>query len=325
MLLCVFALAMVAPCRGQAPAQPAEPAGGPRIVCAEPTYNFGEMDESNTVEHGYIISNAGDATLNITNVRAGCGCTVASLRDTAVSPGSQTVVTVRFSLRGRRGSQNKSVTVRSNDPLTPSLPLWFSGTSTVEIGVSPALVDFGSILPDKAATQEVHLISRWPGVVITNLSCDSTQFAVRPFDSTNRLGKGFWVSVVPPLIAGQSRATIRVSTDHPRQPEFTVPIVAFITPEARVMPQQIIVQRSVPSAPMQTIVIFPGTVAEYRVLKVEPPLPDVEFTLRETARGTFRIDVQRLVPSADLDGKAFRIFTDLPTLKEITVPVRVLP
>ena len=46
----------------------------PKIVCDEPSYDFGERDNNGFVEHNYVVRNAGTLS-EIREVRASCGCT----------------------------------------------------------------------------------------------------------------------------------------------------------------------------------------------------------------------------------------------------------
>ena len=327
-LLCLCALLIPLQCLAQGAAAPAAPVApltnAPRLVCEQSTFEFGELDESAVVEHEFVLRNAGTAPLNITSVRAACGCTVASLQDPIVQPGTQTVIKARLSLQARRGHQSKSIYVQSNDPLMPYLSLWMNGTVTVELALDPTFANFGSIAPDTNMTREVRLVSRRPGVTITNVTCDVPQFAVSVFGEPERKGQGFEIRTVPPLGSGQTRATVTVCTDHPeRREQLRIAVVAFVAPEVRVLPQEIILLRSQPAPAARTIVLYPGTVRQYQVLKVENPFATAPHTIQQTAPGVYRIDITNLTPSDELQGKALRIFTDLPKMREIVVPIKV--
>jgi hypothetical protein len=44
---------------------------GPRILIEETVYDFGEVYEGTTVDHGFTVKNTGSAVLNISQVRPG--------------------------------------------------------------------------------------------------------------------------------------------------------------------------------------------------------------------------------------------------------------
>ena len=44
---------------------------GPVMVLKEQTFDFGEVEEGEVIEHAFQVLNQGDRTLNITKVKAG--------------------------------------------------------------------------------------------------------------------------------------------------------------------------------------------------------------------------------------------------------------
>jgi hypothetical protein len=59
----------------------------PRILCEEPTFDFGSRDASETVDHTFVLRNTGTADLEIKSVQPACGCTTAELEKKTVPPG----------------------------------------------------------------------------------------------------------------------------------------------------------------------------------------------------------------------------------------------
>jgi hypothetical protein len=50
----------------------------------------------------------------ISNVKGSCGCTVADFPKKPIRPGEENKITVRFDSEGKRGLQNKTLTVAAN-------------------------------------------------------------------------------------------------------------------------------------------------------------------------------------------------------------------
>jgi len=98
---------------------------GPKISPIETNYNFGDIIEGATVSHEFMISNSGDDALQITNVRASCGCTAAKPEKNKLNPGEATFIKVDFNSSGRKGLQKKYVYIFSNDVDQPRLRLEF--------------------------------------------------------------------------------------------------------------------------------------------------------------------------------------------------------
>ena len=132
----------------------------PKIVCAEPTYHFGEMENAKDVEHTFILKNEGDLSLEIRQVRPSCGCTVANISQKTIPPGGQAEVITRLSLRGRQGPQHKTISVESNDPKQTTLVLSLEGTAIEEMRVQPNRLFFGRITANSSVTGMVEIAVR---------------------------------------------------------------------------------------------------------------------------------------------------------------------
>jgi hypothetical protein len=90
-------------------------------------FDFGTINEGEKVEHVFKLSNNGKRDLLIRNVKASCGCTAVKHENT-VKPGETTDISVVFNSRGKRGRQNKSITITTNDPKNPTIVLRVMGT-----------------------------------------------------------------------------------------------------------------------------------------------------------------------------------------------------
>ncbi len=98
----------------------------PKISIEKNTYDFGDIDEGIVVKHNYTIKNAGDALLEITKIRASCGCTAANPVKDKLEPGESTTMEVQFNTFRREGKQKKHVYIFSNDPDNPQYRVTFT-------------------------------------------------------------------------------------------------------------------------------------------------------------------------------------------------------
>src|SRR5690606_3865160 len=88
------------------------------------SYDFGTIQEGETVEHEFKFKNTGTGPLIINDAQASCGCTVPEYPKEPVAPGQEGVIKVIFNSEGRFGKQNKVITITSNaDPSTTELYL----------------------------------------------------------------------------------------------------------------------------------------------------------------------------------------------------------
>lgn len=99
----------------------------PKISVTEKEYNFGQVEEGNTVTHDFIITNNGGEKLEIKSVSASCGCTAAKPEKNVIAGGESVKLNVKFNSEGRRGPQKKYIYVKSNDPEKGELRLLLSG------------------------------------------------------------------------------------------------------------------------------------------------------------------------------------------------------
>jgi hypothetical protein len=99
---------------------------GPKISFNAINHDFGTIAENSIVSYDYIVANKGTDTLNITDVRPGCGCTAAKPEKNIIMPGDSTMIHIEFNSIGRSGSQHKYIYVFSNDKENPEIRLTFS-------------------------------------------------------------------------------------------------------------------------------------------------------------------------------------------------------
>jgi hypothetical protein len=143
-LVTVVLIAGSLPAPGQLPPSAAKPNGdGPRIKFSDTVFDFGKIKSSEPVRHEYIVTNVGNAVLDIVAVQPGCpGCTTALPWDRQIEPGKTGKIPIQFNPQSFSGTVSKSVTVTCNDPTQPSQMLQFRATVWQPIDVQPAYLYF---------------------------------------------------------------------------------------------------------------------------------------------------------------------------------------
>lgn len=104
-----------------------------KISFAKKKHDFGTIRQGEVVKTDFVFTNTGRGKLNIRATKANCGCTVSQPDEDTIKAGNSSKVTVTFNSQGRRGKQQKTITVFSNDPTNPTQQL----TITAEVK-SPA-------------------------------------------------------------------------------------------------------------------------------------------------------------------------------------------
>ena len=102
-------------------------AGGPKLVCDAPAYQFGRVDQSAVVTNVFVIRNEGDTTFVAGMPRATCGCTKVRLNKRMIGPGETAELTAVFTAARRSGEQKKTIYLPSSDSETPSAVFYMQG------------------------------------------------------------------------------------------------------------------------------------------------------------------------------------------------------
>ena len=99
---------------------PDELANAPVISFNAESHDFGNIKEGDQVEYTFMIKNEGKRDLILRNVKTSCGCTVVTPEKKVIGPGETVPLKVAFNSQGKRGRQNKAITVITNDPRNPT-------------------------------------------------------------------------------------------------------------------------------------------------------------------------------------------------------------
>lgn len=105
---------------------PAQLASAPVAQFNTLNFDFGDMKDGDKKEYTFNLTNSGKSDLQIRNVRSSCGCAAVAPSKKMVAPGETVPIKVTFDSRGKRGRQNKSITVITNDPKNPTSTLRIS-------------------------------------------------------------------------------------------------------------------------------------------------------------------------------------------------------
>lgn len=296
----------------------------PKLVCDAPEFDFGTQDNAQTVEHTFVLRNAGDLTLEIANARPGCGCTVASISQRSVPPGGESRITTRLSLAGRNGAQHKTITVESNDPTQPQYTLVLKGVAGAAITVQPPQLIQGQALAGTQPTSQVEITSMGTPFQVSSVEANSDQFTARVETIQTGLVYRLYVAPVAPLAAGQLNASIIIRTDHPQRPVIEVPVAYVAMGQMVVAPREIVFSAPSQDAVSRSLLVRSGNGAPFQLTAVEPPRPDVGVSIESLGGNGYRVTLTNLVANAELSGTIVKIRSDIAGAPEMDVPVRVL-
>ncbi|MBL4655755.1 MAG: DUF1573 domain-containing protein [Bacteroidia bacterium] len=86
----------------------------PEISFENVTHDFGKIIQGEKVSYTYKFTNTGDADLIISKADGSCGCTLPKWPKEPIPPGEDGVIEVIFNSEGKKGIQNKRITLVMN-------------------------------------------------------------------------------------------------------------------------------------------------------------------------------------------------------------------
>lgn len=94
----------------------ANEANGTTIAFDTTSYDFGDIKEGDVVETVFTFTNTGDKPLIIQSAVGSCGCTVPEKPEEPIAAGQKGEIKVQFNSAGKKGVNNKTVTLQTNTP-----------------------------------------------------------------------------------------------------------------------------------------------------------------------------------------------------------------
>jgi len=296
----------------------------PHLICDESEYCFGTLSNTNEARRTFVLANEGEANLNIYNVRTDCGCTLVRLENKIIHPGEQITVQVRLVLKGRAGHQHKRVTITSNDHDQPLLTLSLIGEAVAEVEVKPDRIYWGNLRSDaeEVKTVDIRFDESAPGH-ITGAGVMSPGFAVDL--ETNKSGLTYRLRIrsIPPLVFGRFATNVWITTDAPRYPQLTIPMLGRVVGDIYTVPDELWLASTTTQSISRSLMVQSSRKQNFKIVRVDPPLTNMEVTIRSTLFRGYRIELRNLRPRPELDGRTLTIATDCATMPELTVPFRI--
>ena len=115
------------------PVTPESAAKIPRLVLENRMHDFGKIKEGEVLKTRFMLKNDGKSDLNIRKTHNNCSCTTTTMSKQDIKPGESVEMEVVFDTKGRRGNQQKSITIYSNDPVAPVQRIILKASVQVEL------------------------------------------------------------------------------------------------------------------------------------------------------------------------------------------------
>ncbi|MES1245011.1 MAG: DUF1573 domain-containing protein [Acidobacteriota bacterium] len=224
----------------------AQGTGTPKAVATEPIKDIGVVAKGEKAAYDFAIRNEGDAPLQVQEVRAACGCTVADY-DKVIAPGQTGKIRVSVDTTTFNGAIAKGVTVFLNDPATPQMELTIRAQVEPFIKAKPGYARFitvqgeskeGTIVqtlwtPDKSPMKIVKVESPYPYLKVEFHEAKAEEKLKEIEDQQQWKVEMHLMNEAP---VGPLTETVKVYTDSPKQKLVQIPISGFVRPIVAVTP-----------------------------------------------------------------------------------------
>jgi Protein of unknown function (DUF1573)/HYDIN/CFA65/VesB-like, Ig-like domain len=225
----------------------AEPSGGPspKAVIEQAVVDVGTVAKGDKITQDFVISNQGNAPLEITDVKPTCGCTVASY-DHTIAPGASGKVHAVVDTTNFSGPVAKAIAVYTNDPANARLELTIRAKIQPYLMIQPGFARF--TLPqgsDPGVVENIIFTPTFDNLEITKVDSPypflKAEYRLATGDEPRESGVGKqWVLT---LTLDYSKAPVgtiadyvTIHTNHPQQPIAKLPISGFVRPMIAVTP-----------------------------------------------------------------------------------------
>ena len=199
----------------------------PAIAVEEHTYNFGSVVEGSRISHRYTVTNKGNTTLYIRDIKTSCGCTSTEF-SREIGPGLRGAITVTFDASGFFGAVEKTVYVVTNDPEYPLFDLRIMGNVEKFVDIFPERVVLKGNTDDTVqGIVSITKLDKYPfsiNNIVVQADNSHVSFALKKQE------KGYDL-----IVTNQSKRPCRymekiiLKTDNPLKPEIVITVRGIIT------------------------------------------------------------------------------------------------
>lgn len=324
--------------------------GGARIRFAETKHDFGEVWQGEKVEHLFVFENVGSGTLEITNVRASCGCTAALVGRTvaeavtsvrrsnpdeerAFAPGESGHIKVTLNTAGKRNRAHSSVTVTTNDPTQPSIRLEVNAEVKVAVEVMPSVVSFGLVNKNSNLTREVRITAASdPNFQILDATSSNPRVfltceKIEPVNENRPPGYRLKVSLdIEGMEYGERiQDMIVVRTTSERLPRLDIRVTATVSGEILVSSPRLYFGLLPPNREVTRFLTLTNTGKhDLEILEIRNPIPNLSLERETPPKGNKQYRIKAILKSGDepqpVNGEIV-IVTNHPEQNEIHVAV----
>lgn len=313
----------------------AQGAGKPKLVAAEPIKDLGIIAKGEKASYDFAIRNEGDAPLQIQEVRAACGCTVASY-DKEIAPGQAGKIGVTVDTATFNGAIAKGVTVYTNDPATPQIELTIKAQVEPFIKVKPGYARYitvqgeskeGTIVqtlwtPDGSPMKILKVESPYPYLTVSFREATPEE-RLKEIADKQQWRVEMHLSNDAPI--GALTDSVKIYTDHPRQKLVQISVSGFVRPMVAVTPSVADFGQVTVTEPLRkSLNIHSFATEPIKITGAQTDVPGVEATVDSVEEGReyeIRVTLKPEMAKGPFNGKLW-LTTDSLKIPRIEVVLK---
>jgi len=299
----------------------------PNIQVDKPAYDFGVADSDKIIKHTFIIKNAGNSELLISDVAPDCTCSNVKISSKTIPPNEQARLYIEFDIGGRWGEVKAVTRVFSNDFDQPIVTVVIKGIATTTIPIFPRKVELGRIF-DKKKTIFKKIQIRDPGAGKLQIKdVESSSDAIQAKIFQNKIGEDaeIHLSINPEEFEDKFEGHITIYTNDKKTTQIKIPFSGEIAGPIQVFPERFFfgfIEKGKSSS--QSIVVTSHKKANWKITKVESSLQEISIELVPIIVGKkYIVNAKLLVDktSSNIIKGNVKLHTNHPKQPLVEVPI----
>lgn len=98
---------------------PQEAAKSPKLHVNQTALDFGRIKQNQATTREATVTNLGQSLLELRSIQGNCACIITEVDKRSLKTGQSATIRISFNPQDRKGTQQKAVTIYSNDPKDP--------------------------------------------------------------------------------------------------------------------------------------------------------------------------------------------------------------
>lgn len=148
-------------------------------------FNFGVVDQNETVEHTFVFKNNCDKVIHIDRAQASCGCTAAVLSEKDINPGGEAKINVKFTPpKLTSGSVTKTVSVFIQGDSRPHSVIRFTADVKTDIALEPRYLNLYGATVGQQITGKATITNKTD----QPMAMEDPQISVQSYTDTSSTG-----------------------------------------------------------------------------------------------------------------------------------------